>query len=138
MLTFFAAAAIFFLMVLAFKDKTEQVNRAIFVVWWAVQLLEGIVVIGVSCIWRTLSFKATHLVERMGLLTLIVIGEGAIGVTKTISKVMGKTGPTLNGSFLICCIILILVSFSRVQPMGRISYYMNANCSQGLLLDVVL
>lgn len=115
MLTFFAAAAVFLLMVLAFKDTKKQTNRAIFAVWWVVQLLEGIVIIAVSCNWRTLSFKATHLVERMGLLTLIVIGEGAIGVTKTIAKVMGKSGPTLDGSFLICCIILVLVSISDLK-----------------------
>ncbi|QDS75713.1 hypothetical protein FKW77_008036 [Venturia effusa] len=110
-LTFFTAAAIFFAMVLAFKDNEKQTNRSIFAIWWLVQLLEGVVIIAVSCTWRTLSFKATHLVERMGLLTLIVIGEGAIGVTKTIAKIMGKTGPTVDGSFLICCIILILVFF---------------------------
>lgn len=79
------------------------------------QLLEGIVIIAVSCNWRTLSFKATHLVERMGLLTLIVIAKGAIGVTKTTAKVMGKSGPTLDGSFLICCIILILVTISDLK-----------------------
>jgi low temperature requirement protein LtrA len=54
--------------------------------------LEAAAIIGIAMIWRTLSFKKTHLVERLGLLTLIVIGEGAIGVTKTVSKIMGKDG----------------------------------------------
>lgn len=66
-------------------DKTKNV-------FYAVVGFEAIVVLGVAMIWRTLSFKKTHIVERMGLLTLIVIGEGAIGVTKTVTKLMGKHG----------------------------------------------
>jgi low temperature requirement protein LtrA len=57
-----------------------------------------------------LSFKKTHLMERMSLLTIIVIGEGAIGVTKTVSRLMGKHGLDVEGCFLIMCIIIILVS----------------------------
>jgi hypothetical protein len=45
----------------------------------------------------------------MSLLTLIVIGEGAIGITKTVSRIMGKTGLEVEGCFLIMCIICVLV-----------------------------
>lgn len=58
----------------------------IYYVWYIVLFGESAAVIGISSFWRTLSFKKTHIVERMGLLTLIVIGEGAIGVTKTVGK----------------------------------------------------
>jgi low temperature requirement protein LtrA len=88
-ITFIIAAVVFFVLVLGFFDKTNAANRPIFVVWWVIMILEAFIIIAVSCTWRSLSFKATHLVERMGLLTLIVIGEGAIGVTKTISEIMG-------------------------------------------------
>jgi low temperature requirement protein LtrA len=91
-ITFVMAGIAFFLLVLGFFDKTNAANRPIFVFWWIIMILEAFVIIAVSCTWRSLSFKATHLVERMGLLTLIVIGEGAIGVTKTISKIMGMYG----------------------------------------------
>ncbi|KAE9983220.1 hypothetical protein BLS_009029 [Venturia inaequalis] len=111
MLTFFSAAATFFVMVLGFDGEAKYIKQEVFAVWWVVQLLEAIAIIAVSCKWRTLSFKATHIVERMGLLTLIVIGEGAIGITKTITRIMGKSGPTISGSFIICCSILILVFF---------------------------
>ena len=47
--------------------------------------------------------------ERMSLLTLIVIGEGAIGVTKTVSRMMGKSGLDVEGCFLIMCISLVLL-----------------------------
>lgn len=73
-------------------------------------VLEAIAVVTISCCWRMLSFKKTHLMERMSLLTIIVIGEGAIGVTKTVSRIMGKHGLDMEGCFLIMCIIIILVS----------------------------
>jgi low temperature requirement protein LtrA len=109
LLSFFAAGGIFMGMSVAFQDQAGTTSRAIYSIWWIVMFLEGIVIITISCKWRMLSFKATHLVERMGLLTLIVIGEGAIGVTKTVAKVLGK-GTTFEGAALICSIVLLLVS----------------------------
>lgn len=70
-------------------------------------------VIILSMIWRKLSFRATHVGERLGLLGLIIIGEGVIGLCKTIVRTMGKNGPTLASSAQVFCIILILVSTSR-------------------------
>ncbi|KAH8730458.1 bacterial low temperature requirement A protein-domain-containing protein [Phaeosphaeriaceae sp. PMI808] len=92
----------------AFKGENKD-HRLVYLVWYAVALLESIAVIVISCSWRMLSFKKTHLMERMSLLTIIVIGEGAIGVTKTVSKIMGKHGLDVEGCFLIMCIIIILV-----------------------------
>lgn len=63
----------------------------------------------ISMVWKKLSFKATHIGERLGLLGLIIIGEGVIGTSKTIVRTMGKNGPTLGSSAQIACIILILV-----------------------------
>ena len=83
--------------------------KYIHVLWYVVIMIESIGIVAISCCWRMLSFKKTHFVERMGLLTLIVIGEGAIGVTKTVGRVMGKSGVDVEGCFLIMCIILVLV-----------------------------
>lgn len=66
----------------------------------------------ISMTWRRLSFKATHIGERLGLLGLIIIGEGVIGTSKTVTRTMGKQGPTYGSSAQIFCIILILVSHS--------------------------
>jgi low temperature requirement protein LtrA len=94
----------------AFKAE-DNTHHNVFVVWYIVMVLEAIGVIAISCFWRMLSFKKTHLMERMSLLTIIVIGEGAIGVTKTVSRIMGKHGLDVEGCFLIMCIIVTLVSF---------------------------
>ncbi|OAL02009.1 hypothetical protein IQ06DRAFT_346610 [Phaeosphaeriaceae sp. SRC1lsM3a] len=63
----------------------------------------------ISMTWRKLSFQATHIGERLGLLGLIIIGEGVIGTTKTITRTMGKNGPTVPESSQIFCIVLILL-----------------------------
>jgi low temperature requirement protein LtrA len=93
----------------AFREDEGNAYRLVYLVWYAVMILEAICVITISCFWRMLSFKKTHLMERMSLLTIIVIGEGAIGVTKTVSRIMGKKGLEVEGCFLIMCIIVILV-----------------------------
>ncbi|GAB1316400.1 hypothetical protein MFIFM68171_06610 [Madurella fahalii] len=109
-LTYVVAAAAYGAMIPAFsRDKPVDESNGIYSIWWIVMLLETIAVITISSFWRMLSFKKTHLVERMGLLTLIVIGEGAIGVTKTISRMMGKEGLDPGDSGLVLCIVLILI-----------------------------
>lgn len=109
-LIYLIAAAAFGAMLPAFaRGKPVDESNGIYSVWWIVMAIEAVAVIAISSIWRMLSFKKTHLVERMGLLTLIVIGEGAIGVTKTISRMMGKHGLASEGSAMVLCIVLILV-----------------------------
>jgi hypothetical protein len=83
--------------------------KLLYMVFYGVMVAESVMTVGISCIWRMLSFKKTHLMERMSLLTIIVIGEGAIGVTKTVGRIMGKE-IDIEGCFTIMCIIVILVS----------------------------
>src|SRR5438034_528318 len=79
--TFAVATGIFAGMTPVFKPYQDSLP-GVYAIWWVVMLCEAVSIIAISSIWRILSFKKTHIVERMGLLTLIVIGEGAIGVTK--------------------------------------------------------
>ncbi|KAL1641090.1 hypothetical protein SLS58_006363 [Diplodia intermedia] len=117
------AAAAFGVLALAFREGEGKARPGVYWVWWVVLFVEGVGTIAISCWWRMLSFKKTHLVERMGLLTLIVIGEGAIGVTKTVSKMMGKTGVDWQGTLLVGCIVLTLVflflTYFDNQPHGH-------------------
>ncbi|OJD35315.1 low temperature requirement a protein [Diplodia corticola] len=104
-----AAAVIFGVMTRSFREGAEPAEAWVYWMWWVVLFVEGVSTIAISCCWRALSFKKTHLVHRMGELTLIVIGEGAIGVTKTVSKMMGKSGVDWQGTLLVGCIVLTLV-----------------------------
>lgn len=59
--------------------------------------VEALAVIAISCYWRVVSFRHTHLVERIGLLTLIIMGEGIIGMTKSVSTIL-QTSSTVAPS----------------------------------------
>ncbi|EGD97718.1 hypothetical protein TESG_05119 [Trichophyton tonsurans CBS 112818] len=63
----------------------------------------------IACFWKVLSFKGTPIVERFGCLTLIVLGEGIIGMTKAIKSIALGTS-TISGTsvFLIVCHVLII------------------------------
>jgi low temperature requirement protein LtrA len=117
-LIYAVAMGAFAAMTPAFAGESKN-HRLVYLVWYVVATLEAIAVVTISCCWRMLSFKKTHLMERMSLLTIIVIGEGAIGVTKTVSRLMGKHGLDVEGCFLIMCIIVILVSYFVSQLQLR-------------------
>lgn len=109
-LTYFVAGTGYILLVRSFPtDKDPDPNNKMFILWYAIMIIEVLITVAISCFWRALSFKKTHLNERMELLTLIVIGEGIIGVTKLVGKLMGK-GVYPEGVGLTLCILLILVS----------------------------
>jgi hypothetical protein len=76
-----------------------------------------------------LSFKESHLNERLSLLTIIIIGEGVIGVTKVIGK-MWPTDAVPEGGVvleLISVVILLVNSLAvhgqRVPNTFYSSYY---------------
>jgi low temperature requirement protein LtrA len=58
-----------------------------------------------------LSFKESHMAERLSLLTMIIIGEGVIGSTKTAGALWPTTSnPTVGGVIAMISIIVMLVS----------------------------
>lgn len=65
-----------------------------------------VVNIAISSTWKVVGFKKTHLVERMSLLTLYILGEGVIDVLKSIGKVSPSRPPSnppfAHGSFSDC------------------------------------
>ncbi|KAH6668806.1 bacterial low temperature requirement A protein-domain-containing protein [Halenospora varia] len=81
------AAIIYLGVTFAFKtdgNKTSVAYRSFYVI----AIFELVVNIAVSSRWKVVSFKGTHLTQRMSLLTLIIIGEGVIVTCKTISKLV--------------------------------------------------
>jgi low temperature requirement protein LtrA len=59
-----------------------------YIAWYIIALCETVLTVGVSCFFRVISFKGTHMVQRMSLLTLIILGEGIIVICKSISKIV--------------------------------------------------
>lgn len=76
--------------------------------WYITIAVEAIIILGVSGFTKFLSFRRTSLVARLGLLTLIILGEGIIGLCSAIRRV------SIDGSFssdiigLIICGVLII------------------------------
>jgi low temperature requirement protein LtrA len=58
----------------AFKSKKDG-HSHVYLIWYVVAVLETAFNIAVSSRWKVMSFKGTHLVQRMSLLTLIICKE---------------------------------------------------------------
>jgi low temperature requirement protein LtrA len=70
-------------------------------------------------VWRIVSFKYTHLVERLQLLTLIVIGEGIIGMVKSVACITkGQSNNNSKEVGTVVAAVLLLVGHSnRVEEL---------------------
>ncbi|UPX10221.1 uncharacterized protein EKO05_0000891 [Ascochyta rabiei] len=82
------------------------------VAWVVIAIVEGLTVLLIAMTWRIVSFKYTHIVERLQLLTLIIIGEGIIGMIKSvacITKGQAKNNATELGSVIAAVVLLYLV-----------------------------
>ncbi|ESZ94266.1 hypothetical protein SBOR_5334 [Sclerotinia borealis F-4128] len=80
------AALIYFGTFFGFTEETAKTGK-VFVVWYITAVLETAVNIAISSKWKVLSFRGSHLVQRMTLLTLIILGEGIIGISKSIADI---------------------------------------------------
>lgn len=84
--------------------------------WYIIIAVEALAVIVISSIWRVLSFKHTHLVERVGLLTLIVMGEGIIGLTKSVAYIIDGTDVSiLSEAGIVASAVILIVSWSLLN-----------------------
>ncbi|KAF3051838.1 hypothetical protein E8E11_007927 [Didymella keratinophila] len=82
------------------------------ITWVVIAIVEGLAVLLIAMTWRIVSFKYTHIVERLQLLTLIIIGEGIIGMIKSvacITKGQAKNNSTELGSVVAAVVLLYLI-----------------------------
>ncbi|KAI9040154.1 uncharacterized protein KD926_008477 [Aspergillus affinis] len=91
--TLFVTSLIYLGMFFTFKAQLG-VHPYIWTVWFALFGLEMWVVMGVSCVTQGIGLQDTHLNVRMGLLTLIIIGEGVISITRIVNKTVRPGGWT--------------------------------------------
>ncbi|KAJ5528102.1 hypothetical protein N7513_012261 [Penicillium frequentans] len=84
-MVFWAATICYLAMFFAFSQG-HQVPSRIWTVWFVLFGVEMWTVMGVSCSFPEIGFQDTYLNVRMGLLTLIIIGEGVIAVTRIVNK----------------------------------------------------
>ena len=68
-------------------------------------------IIAVSCYWTLVSFRPTHLVERLGELTLVIIGEGILVLSRRTYQLFGMlNSPSADVYIAIICAALLTVS----------------------------
>ena len=93
-----------------------------YIAYYVVVCFEALAVITISCIWRVVSFKRTHLVERIGLLTLIIMGEGIIGMTKSVSKILQNSSNTSSSDIGTIISAVLLIYFIWVLYFDQIEH----------------
>lgn len=105
---YFIAAMVYLGLFWTFHDGADR-NHS-YIAWYVISITETILATSISSIWRVISFKGTHLVQRMSLLTLIILGEGVMGLAKQCQLIAQtetfKFTPAVIGN--IACALLIL------------------------------
>ncbi|OJJ98199.1 hypothetical protein ASPACDRAFT_53191 [Aspergillus aculeatus ATCC 16872] len=91
--TLFITGFIYFWMYFAFRSRGVGGTYA-WIVWFVLFAIEMWVVMGSSSVKAGIGLQDTHLNVRMGLLTLIIIGEGVIAITRIVNKTVGPGGWT--------------------------------------------
>ncbi|KAI9367854.1 nineteen complex-related protein 2-domain-containing protein [Aspergillus egyptiacus] len=91
--TLFVSSLVHIGMFFAFGEE-NSVRSYIWTVWFVLFWVEMWMVITTSCMTPGIGFGDTHLNVRMGLLTLIIIGEGVISVTRIVNKTVRPGGWT--------------------------------------------
>ena len=75
-----------------------------------ISIIEGLAVLLIAMTWRIVSFKYTHIVERLQLLSLIIIGEGIIGMIKSVASItkgQADNNSTELGSVIAAVLLLV-------------------------------
>ena len=117
MLVLFTAAMIF--LGLFFSFTASSGDNAL-PAWYVTIGLESAIILLISGKYKFLSFRRTAIVERLGLLTLIILGEGVIGLCSSIQKVGSdhQFGSDIIG-MIICGVVIIyclwMLYFDQVE-----------------------
>ncbi|KAJ5085507.1 hypothetical protein N7532_010278 [Penicillium argentinense] len=75
-------------------SRAYEIRARIWTVWFVLFGVETWTVMGISFGFAGIGFQETHLNVRMGLLTLIIIGEGVIAITRIVNKTVRPGGWT--------------------------------------------
>lgn len=92
-------------------------------IWYIIICIEAVAIIVISMIWRILSFKHTHLVERVGLLSLIIMGEGIIGLVKSTSYAVQGTMVTVWQETGIVAFAVLLIYLIYVLYFDNVDHH---------------
>ncbi|KAL8804118.1 MAG: hypothetical protein Q9182_002751 [Xanthomendoza sp. 2 TL-2023] len=87
-----------------------------YIVWYIIIVLEALAVFVSSSQWPSVSFQHTNLSERCGLLTLIILGEGIIVLTKSMNYIVKGENFSTGIIGQIISAVLIIASHPSFMP----------------------
>ncbi len=70
-------------------DKSNH-NSRVFITWYIIAAGEAILTIVLSNFWRALSFTRTHLMKRMSLLTVMILGDGIVSIAQNVVTIVKR------------------------------------------------
>lgn len=113
----FVAAVVYLGIAFSFTEH----DSLIYIAWYILAFVEMALNIGLSLVSDVLSLKGTHLVNRMILLTFIIIGEGVIIVCHTVAKIVVNSNewsqsPPPNPSLPLQSLIFCPFFQGRLRP----------------------
>ncbi|MCJ1388912.1 hypothetical protein MMC18_001763 [Xylographa bjoerkii] len=82
--------------------------RTVAAVWYPIILFETLMCFVIASRVEFMNFRKTSIVERLGLLTLIILGEGVIGICDSISRVGIDHSFSSDVIGMIICAIVII------------------------------
>ncbi|RGP64128.1 bacterial low temperature requirement a [Fusarium sporotrichioides] len=63
-------------------------NSNVYITWYVLAAVEVALTFALAYIFPVLSFQGTHLMKRMGLLTVIIVGDGIITICKSVVTIV--------------------------------------------------
>merc|ERR1712225_169038 len=89
----------------------EGASRHLYRAWYVILGFEVISILVISSVWRAVSFKNTHVVKRMGLLTIILLGEGVLNTARELSDTALHAGWTAEafGQALVAVLVIYMI-----------------------------
>jgi low temperature requirement protein LtrA len=88
------------------------------IAWYVTLAFESIVLLGVSARARFMSLRRTAIIERLGLLTLIILGEGIIGLCGSVVKVGSDGAFTSDVVGMVISSVCIICKISNEYRWG--------------------
>lgn len=115
----------------AFHDHDSYV----YLVWYILAVIELMLNVGLSLVFDVLSFKGTHLLNRMVLLTFIIIGEGVITLCHGLFAIVETSG---SWSMSFPFALVIIQSQCRSKPLMNTQHPQLSDSSRLPLVSCIL
>ncbi|KAF7186837.1 hypothetical protein HII31_11797 [Pseudocercospora fuligena] len=121
------AAIVYFGLFWSFKLDSKVVGNYSWVGFYVIGAFETILVTMLSSLWPVLSPKSGQVIQRMGLLTLIILGLGAIAIAMQCGLILRASSLSFEGSvvgsvaaavLILYCAYMIYFDWTQEQFVG--------------------